>query len=75
MPRSIGTQAAVDAVIAYMQKNGLNQTQFAGVAHTNERTIRKFFNTGKLRTSTFEDMAIAMGTTKADLLQGKLNKN
>lgn len=70
--RSIGTKAAVDAVIAFMHYRGLSQTQFAILAQTNERTIRKFLQTGKIRRSTFEDMAAGIGITKDQLLRGEL---
>lgn len=75
LPRSIGSKAAINAVIAFMRAKGLSQTQLAILAQTNERTIRKFLKTGKIRRSTFEDIAAGMGVTKDQLLRGELSKD
>ena len=70
VPRSIGSNAAVQAVRVYMDLKGWDTTQFAIQAQTSDRTIRKFLKTGRLRRSTFDGVATAVGVTREQLLRG-----
>ena len=74
IPRSIGSNAAVQAVRVYMDSKGLDTTQFAIQAQTSDRTIRKFLQTGRLRRSTFDGVATAIGVTREQLLRGDIPK-
>ncbi len=74
IPRSIGSSAAVQAVRVYMDVKGLDTTQFAIQAQTSDRTIRKFLKTGRLRRSTFDGVATAVGVTREQLLRGDIPK-
>jgi hypothetical protein len=75
IPRSIGSSAAVQAVREYMDLKGWDTTQFAIQAQTSDRTIRKFFKTGRLRRSTFDGVATAVGVTREQLLRGDIPKD
>jgi hypothetical protein len=75
IPRSIGSSAAVQAVREYMDLKGWDTTQFAIQAQTSDRTIRKFLKTGRLRRSTFDGVATAVGVTREQLLRGDIPKD
>lgn len=70
--RSVGTQAAVDAVHDYIAAKVLTLTQFGNQFQTTDRTIRRFLKSGKMRRATFEAMAASIGVTPEQLLKGEL---
>jgi hypothetical protein len=72
MSRSVGTPAAVNVMNEYLQHRPLTDTQFGNQFNSTDRTVRKFRSTGKMRRSTFEEMAKSMGLTSDQLLRGEL---
>lgn len=72
LARSVGTQAAVDAVHDYITANVLTLTQFGNQFQTTDRTVRRFLKSGKMRRANFEAMAKSMGVTPDQLLRGEL---
>lgn len=70
--RSVGTQAAVDAVHDYITAKALTLTQFGNQFQTTDRTVRRFLQSGKMRRANFEAMAESMGVTADQLLLGEL---
>lgn len=70
--RSVGTQAAVDAVLDYIAAKALTLTQFGNQFQTTDRTVRRFLQSGKMRRANFEAMAESMGVTADQLLRGEL---
>ncbi len=72
VPRSVGGQAAVAAVKEYIKARGLSQTQFSIQAGVSERTLRNFLTNGKMRRSSLDGLAKAMGLSLEQLLRGEL---
>ena len=72
VPRSIGSEEAVQAVKEYLRTTGLSLTQFGNQFNTTDKTLRNFLRTKKLRRATFEEMAKSMGLTTQQLLRGEL---
>ena len=72
MSRSLGTPEAVHAVTQYLQHTQMTDTQFGNQFQTTDKTVRNFLNSGKMRRSNFEEMAISMGLTPDQLLCGEL---
>lgn len=70
--RSVGSQAAVNAVHDYLAAKVLTLTKFGIQFETTDRTIRRFLRTGKMRRANFEAMATAIGITADQLLRGEL---
>lgn len=75
LPRSIGTPAAVNAAVRYMEARGLTETQFGNQFQSTDRTVRSFRKSGKMRRSTFEAMAKSMGLSIEQLLRGETPKS
>jgi hypothetical protein len=65
---TIDSPVAVRKMKAYMDRKGLDQTQFAIQAGTTDKTIRKFMHTGKVKRSILAGIAEAMGISKEELL-------
>jgi hypothetical protein len=65
----ITSPSAARKMEAFMEKNALNQTEFAIQANTSDKTIRKFRQTGKVKRSILTGIASAMGITKEELLR------
>lgn len=70
--RSVGTQAAVNAVHDYITAKALTLTQFGNQFQTTDRTVRRFLQSGRMRRANFEAMAESMGVTADQLLRGEL---
>jgi hypothetical protein len=66
---TVTSTSAVKRMEAYMESNGIGQTEFAGKAGTTDRTLRAFRKTGKVRRDIFDSIARAMGTTREALLK------
>lgn len=64
----IHSPSAAEKMQAYMNKKGLNQTEFGVQAGTSDKTIRKFIKTGMVKRSILIDIAAAMGVSKENLL-------
>lgn len=71
-PRSAGSPEAVAAVKQCIQVRGLSQTEFSIQAGISERTLRNFLTQGKMRRSSLDGVAKAMGLTLEQLLRGEL---
>jgi hypothetical protein len=71
-PRSVHSLKAAKACQEWMHANVLNQSQFAKRCGRSPKTIRKFFKTGEMRTSDFDDMADRLGVSAPQLLRGEL---
>ena len=61
---SVQNREAAGQVDAYMKSHGMTQTVMAKRAGTTAKTLRKFLRTGKVRTSVFGGIAVAMATSK-----------
>lgn len=72
VPRSVGGQEAVRALRDYLILKGLSQAEFSVQAGVDERTLRSFFKKGKMRRSSLDGVARAMGLTLEQLLRGEL---
>lgn len=72
VPRSVGSPEAVSAVKQYIHSRGLSQTEFSIEAGVSERTLRSFLASGKMRRSSLDGVARAMGVTLEQLLRGEL---
>jgi hypothetical protein len=72
LPRSIGSPRAVAACQAYINAKGLTAAKFAKNCRTTDRTIRKFFKTGQVKKSVFQDIASSLGITTEQLSRGEL---
>jgi lambda repressor-like predicted transcriptional regulator len=72
LPRSLGNFEAVKAVKHYIQAKGLSQADFSVQGGVSERTLRAFLTKGKMRRSSLEGVAKAMGLTLEQLLRGEL---
>lgn len=64
----VKSESAAHKLAAYMERRGLGQTEFANLANTTDKTIRKFLKTGSVKRSILTDIAAAMGTTREELL-------
>jgi hypothetical protein len=73
--RSKRLQSTVTSAIAtrrmeaYLESNGIGQTEFAVEVGTTDRTLRTFRKTGKVRRDIFDSIATKMGTTRELLLK------
>ena len=65
---SVQSTEAAGRVAAYMRSNGMTQKTMAKRAGTTAKSLRQFLNTGKIRISVFDGIAVAMGTNKEKLL-------
>ena len=72
VPRSVGSPEAVAAVKQYIHSRGLSQTEFSIEAGVSERTLRSFLANGKMRRSSLDGVARAMGVSLEQLLRGEL---
>ncbi|MCC6362982.1 MAG: helix-turn-helix transcriptional regulator [Bryobacterales bacterium] len=72
VPRSVGSDEAVEAVREYLKATGLSLTQFGTQINMTPKSVSNFLKTGKMRRSSFEDMAESMGLTPHQLLRGEL---
>ena len=68
--RSVGSRAAVQEMNRYISAKNQSLTEFATLAGTSDRTLRKFRKTLQIRRSTFGGIARAMGMTREELLRG-----
>jgi hypothetical protein len=66
---SIQSAMAAKRMEAYIEAHGLGYTEFASKAHTTDKTLRTFRNSGKVRRDIFEAIAKAMGISKEELLK------
>jgi hypothetical protein len=64
----IHSPSAAQKMQDYMNRKGLNQTEFGIQAQTSDKTIRKFIKTGKVKRSILVGIAAAMRLSKEDLL-------
>lgn len=64
----IHSPSAAEKMSVYMNRKGLNQTEFSIQAGTSDKTIRKFIKTGYIKLSILIGIADAMGVSKDDLL-------
>jgi hypothetical protein len=53
---------------AFLEENGIGQTEFAIKIGTTDRTLRKFRTTGKIKRSIFDEIAKGMGISRDTLL-------
>ncbi len=71
-PKRLSSQiyspSAAEKMSAYMNRKGLNQTQFSIQAGTSDKTIRKFIKTGYIKLSILIGIAETMKVSKEDLL-------
>lgn len=72
VPRSVGSDEAVQAVREYIRARGLSLTEFSIQAGLDERTLRNFIKRSKMRRSALKGVAEAMGLTLEQLLRGDL---
>jgi hypothetical protein len=72
--RSIGSEAAVNAVLKYLKTKTLLKTEFAIQVDITGVTLRKFLKTGKVSVAKFDAIAKSMGLTREELLQGGARK-
>jgi hypothetical protein len=66
---TITSPSAARQMEAYLDANGIGQTEFAAKVGTTDRTLRAFRKTGKIRRDIFDQIAVAMGTTREILLK------
>lgn len=66
---SAGSPLAARRMEAYLDSNGIGQTEFAIQAQTTTRTLLAFRKSGKVRRDIFANIANAMGLTIEDLLR------
>jgi hypothetical protein len=66
---TVSSTAAARRMTAYIETKGIKLADFASKVGTTDRTLRTFRNTGRLRHDLFEAVAVAMGTTRKDLLK------
>jgi DNA-binding Xre family transcriptional regulator len=66
--RSVTSLGAASRVRDYLRKNGLRRSEFALKVGITERTLRKLLKTGRVKVAALEQIAAAMGLTKAGLL-------
>jgi lambda repressor-like predicted transcriptional regulator len=64
----IYSPSAAEKMSAYMNRKGLNQTEFSIQAGTSDKTIRKFIKTGYIKRSILTGIAKAMKISREDLL-------
>jgi hypothetical protein len=69
MPSTVHSPAAVRRIEEFMDKKGLNQTEFAIRAKTTYKTIFKIRKTALIRRSMLDAIAEAMGISKEELLE------
>jgi hypothetical protein len=69
MTPMIDSPIAVQRLDDYLKSSNLGLTDFAGRARINDRTLRRFRATGRIRRDILGNIAEAMGTTKEALLQ------
>jgi lambda repressor-like predicted transcriptional regulator len=70
--RSIGSPAAVSALLALKDRKGWTVEQLSIEVGTTARTLQNFFKTSKVRSSVFRTMAERLGTSPEGLLKGQL---
>lgn len=70
-PRSTGTAEAVNACKRYIETHGLTYTAFAEMVGISDKTLRNFFDTGKMRNTSFSEMAKRLGLTAEQLNRGE----
>jgi hypothetical protein len=66
---SIGTHAAARRMESYIDSKGMNLTEFASLAGTTDKTLRKFRENGCIKRDVFDGIAKAMGITREELLR------
>ena len=68
IPRSIQSHSAARKVEDHIRKKGITQTAFAGAVRADEKTLRRFRNSGKVDKSVAQRIAEAMNISLDDLL-------
>lgn len=68
LSRSLTSPVAAARLRDYLRRMLLRQSEFAVMAGITEKTLRKVLKTGRGKVLVFEQIASAMGTTKAELL-------
>lgn len=69
LPGTVISAIAARRMETWIKNSPLDQTQFASLAGTTDRTLRSFRATGKIRRKIFNGIAQAMGVTPEDLLK------
>jgi len=70
--RTVGSPEAVEAIKSYIQAKVWDLTEFSVQAGVTDRTLRSFFETGKMQRGNFKTMAESIGVTPEQLLRGEL---
>jgi len=68
MPSTITSRIAARRMEDYLQRNHIGQTEFASRVGITDRTLRTFRQTGQVRRSTLDAIALQMGTSRKALL-------
>ena len=68
--RSIGSAAAVNALLALKDRKGWTVEQLSIEVGTTARTLQSFFKTSKVRNSVFRTISERLSTSPEDLLKG-----
>ena len=68
-PGSVNSRIAAMRMRKYCEDNGLKQTEFATLAGTTDRTIRRFHKTGKVSKTVLMGIATQMGISREELLR------
>ena len=72
LKRTVGSPEAVEAIKSYIQARVWDLTEFSVQAGVTDRTLRSFFETGKMQRGNFKTMAESIGVTPEQLLRGEL---
>jgi len=72
VPRTMGSDAAVEALLALKGKKGWTMEELARGVGTTARTLQGFKNRRTVRSSVFRTMAKRLGITPEDLLSGNV---
>ena len=69
LPSTIVSPSAARRVEDYIAESDMGQTEFASLAKVDERTLRRFRKSGRIRKGLLSGIAEAMGTTREELLK------
>lgn len=69
MPSTVHSPVAVRRIEEFMAKKGLSPTEFAELAKTTYKTIRKILKTAIISRSMLDDIAKPLGITREELLK------
>jgi hypothetical protein len=72
VPRTMGSDAAVEALLALKGKRGWTMEELARAVGTTARTLQGFKNRRTVRSSVFRTMADRLGISPEDLLGGNI---